>query len=202
MHRLVPAFRAAVFSAAHAAIARDLGFEDPRVTQSLIIAKAGRTGARVIPHQDGCSNFTDPPGAATFWYALEDATAANGCLLVAPGTHRTEPLVRRCRADARGQAAFVPLEAPAYAEVDGVEDPVQPKRTADGGFEWTKLEVKSGTLVLMHGNLMHASEANRSAKSRVAFNFSVVEGTRPWLEDSYLQPYEGETEFEKLEPKQ
>lgn len=45
---------------------------------------------------------------------------------------------------------------------------------------------------------MHTSEANQSHKSRVAFNFRVVEGSYEWLDDNYLQPYEGETEFERL----
>lgn len=123
----------------------------------------------------------------------------NGCLAVATGSHRVEPLTRRCRKDDTGKAEFVDLEVPLHADVIGAIDHtglIPPKR---GEYEYTKLEVKVGTLVLMHGNLMHTSEANCSKKSRVAFNFGIVEGRHRWREDNYLQPYEGETEFERLQ---
>ena len=187
-------------------VARALGFRDPRITQSLIIMKAARSGHEVIPHQDGCSNFVRPeeadaPGAVTFWYALQDATAHNGCLMVVPGSHSTEPLRRRCRVNKHGLPEFVPVEPPVLPRASEFEEAVQPKRKEGGTYEYKKVEVKAGTLVLMHGNLIHASEANLSDESRVAFNFGVIEGTLPWLADNYLQPYDGTGEFEKLEPK-
>ena len=118
--------------------------------------------------------------------------------MVVPGSHRTEPLRRRCRVDKRSLPQFVPVEPPVY--YGGVAEE-EPKKIAHGIHEFEKLEVKAGTLVLMHGSLLHASEANLSGNNRIAFNFSVVEGTLPWPADSYLRPYDGETEFEKLEPK-
>jgi ectoine hydroxylase-related dioxygenase (phytanoyl-CoA dioxygenase family) len=39
----------------------------------------------------------------------------------------------------------------------------------DGTYVHKKLKVKARTLILMYGNLLHTSEANRSKKSRVAF---------------------------------
>ena len=75
-------------------------------------------------------------------------------------------------------------------------------RTVLGGdAEFRKLEAKAGTLVLMYGNLIHASEANDSEQSRIAFKFGVVEGNLPWPADTSPQPAEGETELEKLECK-
>ncbi len=82
--------------------------------------------------------------------------------------------------------------------MDGVDESTLPEKSADGTYAYKNIEVKAGTLVLMHGNLMYTSEANRSMKSRIAYNFGVVEGEYDWLVDNYLQPYEGETEFEKL----
>ncbi|KAI4638667.1 hypothetical protein J4E93_009968 [Alternaria ventricosa] len=73
-----------------------------------------------------------------------------------------------------------------------------PEKDEEGNLVYKQLEVKAGTLILMHGNLMHTSEANESGKGRVAFNFGVVEGTHEWLAVNYLQPYEFETEFEQL----
>ena len=50
----------------------------------------------------------------------------------------------------------------------------------------------------MHGNLVRASEANRSGRSRIPYHFGVVEGGLERLNDDYLQPYDGDREFEKL----
>ncbi|KAF7888093.1 uncharacterized protein EAF02_002634 [Botrytis sinoallii] len=198
IHRVMPPFRKAILSPFHSTLARSLGYKDPCIYQSLIIVKAAEVGARVIPHQDGCSGFTNPSSCTTFWYALEDCSTENGCLAVAPGSHRVEPITRRCITNGNGQPVFTDLEKPVYADIEGVDDSTLPKKNEKGEFEYKKLEVKAGTLILMHGNLMHKSEANRSSKSRVAFNFGVVEGEHGWLEDNYLQPYEGTTEFEKL----
>jgi phytanoyl-CoA hydroxylase len=195
----MPSFRNAIKTEFHERIAKALGYQDPRIIQSLIIVKAAEVGAKVVPHQDGCSGFTDPPSCTTFWYALEDATIENGRLAVAPGSHRVQPISRRCRKDETGKAQFVELEEPLFAHIDGASEHVVAERDESGKFVYKKLEVKAGTLVLMHGSLMHTSEANTSKKSRVAFNFGVVEGTHEWPADNYLQPYEGQSEFEKLE---
>ncbi|KAJ4340933.1 hypothetical protein N0V95_007365 [Ascochyta clinopodiicola] len=199
VHRVLSAFRHAIMSAPHVSIAKALGYTDPRVVQSLVIVKAAHVGAKVVPHQDGCTSFTDPPSCATFWYALEDADAQNGCLAVAARSHLVTPITRRCRADAEGMPVFEPLEEPVFADVKGVSDGVAPpERDEDGNLVFKELEVKAGTLVLMHGNLLHTSAENQSGKNRVAFNFGVVEGALGWRGDSYLQPYEGWTEFERL----
>ncbi|TGO50416.1 hypothetical protein BCON_0184g00210 [Botryotinia convoluta] len=198
IHRVMPPFRKAILSPFYSTLAKSLGYKDPCIYQSLIIVKAAEVGARVVPHQDGCSGFTNPSSCTTFWYALEDCSTENGCLAVAPGSHRVQPITRRCITNGNGQPVFTDLEKPVYAEIEGVDDTTLPKKNEKGEFEYKKLEVKAGTLILMHGNLMHKSEANQSSKSRVAFNFGVVEGEHGWLEDNYLQPYDGTTEFEKL----
>jgi phytanoyl-CoA hydroxylase len=196
---VLPPFHRAIMSAQHTEIARSLGYTDPRVVQSLVIVKAAHVGAKVVPHQDGCTSFTDPPSCTTFWYALEDADANNGCLAVAPGSHRVTPIPRRCRKDVNGMPEFEMLEKPIQAVISAVSDDAPaPLRDESGEFVFKKLEVKAGSLVLMHGNLLHTSAANHSDQSRVAFNFGVVEGGLEWKEDNYLQPYDGETEFEKL----
>jgi phytanoyl-CoA hydroxylase len=199
IHCVLPPFRKAIMSTQHAAMAKALGYTDPRIIQSLVVVKAAQVGVEIVPHQDGCSGFTNPPSCTTFWYALEDANTENGCLAVAPGSHRVQALRRRCKQNDTGVPSFVDLEKPVFANVEGVSaDAPMPVKNEKGDFVFRKLEVKAGGLVLMHSNLVHTSEANRSEKSRVAFNFGVVEGTREWLADNYLQPYEGETEFEAL----
>ncbi|KAF2029934.1 hypothetical protein EK21DRAFT_112413 [Setomelanomma holmii] len=165
---------------------------------SLVIVKAADVGEKVVPHQDGCSGSTDPPSCVTFWYALGDVTLKNGCLDVAPGSRRTVPISRRCQKDATGKAEFVDLENPVHTNVEVASDALLPAKNDRGDCEYKNVEAKAGTLVLMHGNLINTSEANCSTISPVAFNFGIVEGTHPWREDNYLQPYEGETEIEKL----
>lgn len=49
-------------------------------------------------------------------------------------------------------------------------------------------EVEAGSLVLIHGNLLHKSERNTSSKGRIIYTFHVVEGQdalydeRNWLQ--------------------
>lgn len=180
-------------------IAKTLGYTDPRVTQSLVLIKASKVGAEVVPHQDGCSGFTDPPSCTTFWYALEDATIENGCLAVAPGSHRTTPITKRSRKDKTGRPELVDLATPLFAQLEDSHDKSSKDPNMGEELVFKKLEVKAGTLILMHGNLMHMSEGNKSGKSRVAFNFGIVEGTNAWLVDNYIQPYDSEAEFERLQ---
>jgi phytanoyl-CoA hydroxylase len=98
LHALSPPFRA-LLSPAHAyggvasehappALARALGFADPRCLQSMVICKQPEIGGAVPPHQDSTFLYTDPPSAVGFWYALEDATLENGCLSFLPGSHK------------------------------------------------------------------------------------------------------------------
>lgn len=49
-------------------------------------------------------------------------------------------------------------------------------------------EVKAGTLVLIHGNLLHKSEKNLSGKSRFIYTFHVIEGEIDYDEMNWLQP--------------
>ncbi len=54
--------------------------------------------------------------------------------------------------------------------------------------EYTLGEVKAGTLVLIHGNLLHKSEKNTSGKSRFIYTFHVIEGENEYDERNWLQP--------------
>ena len=51
---------------------------------------------------------------------------------------------------------------------------------------YTPLEVKKGSLVLFHGNLMHQSGVNRSERDRAAYTFSIIEGKSEVPTDSYI----------------
>ena len=47
--------------------------------------------------------------------------------------------------------------------------------------------VKKGSLVLLHGETVHASYANTSSKSRHAFVLHLVDGSAEWPVENWLQ---------------
>lgn len=50
-------------------------------------------------------------------------------------------------------------------------------------------EVKAGSLVLIHGNILHKSEKNLSQKGRIIYTFHVIEGQGTcYDEKNWLQP--------------
>ena len=210
LHELSAPFRSATFTPLHASIARAVGFRDPRVLQSMVICKQPEIGGEVPPHQDSTFLYTNPPSAVGFWIALEDATAENGCLSFAKGSHRRTPVrTRFVRKEKGNGTTFADVEGAMFPEgLDhshngdknggnnpgtcgtGDEDGVE----AGGGAAEEEYElgpVSAGTLVLIHGNLLHKSEKNRSAKSRFIYTFHVIEGDLEYDDRNWLQPPEG-----------
>ena len=58
-----------------------------------------------------------------------------------------------------------------------------------GGGKYVMGEVKAGTLVLIHGNLLHKSERNTSPKGRTIYTFHVIEGEgTSYDEKNWLHP--------------
>ncbi|KGQ11562.1 Phytanoyl-CoA dioxygenase domain-containing protein 1 [Beauveria bassiana D1-5] len=167
-----------------AAIARSLGFRDPRCLQSMVICKQPEIGGAVPPHQDSTFLYTNPPSAVGFWYALQDATLENGCLSFLPGSHRWAPIERRLvrRDNDGGQGTeMVDNEGPRFPEGEGYD--------AAGADMYVPGEVRAGDLVLIHGNLLHKSERNTSARSRIIYTFHIIEGQdREYDERNWLQP--------------
>ncbi|MCJ1244631.1 hypothetical protein MMC30_001830 [Trapelia coarctata] len=187
LHALSPTFRDATLTTSHTAIARDLGFRDPRVLQSMVICKQPEIGGRVPPHQDSTFLYTDPPSAVGLWIALEDATVDNGCLSFAKGSHRRAPVKSRfVRKTDGGGTEFVEVAGSRFPK--GLE--MEENGKAEEEEEYTLGEVKAGTLVLIHGNLLHKSEKNLSQKGRIIYTFHVIEGENEYDERNWLQPPE------------
>jgi hypothetical protein len=170
-----------------AAVARALGFRDPHVLQSMVICKQPEIGGAVPPHQDSTFLYTDPPSAVGFWYALEDATRENGCLSFLPGSHRWAPIRQRFVRAGNGKSGteFIDNAGPQFPVGDEYGED---KAKADEDGEYVMGEVKAGSLVLIHGNLLHKSERNTSEKGRIIYTFHVIEGEgttydgRNWLQ--------------------
>jgi phytanoyl-CoA hydroxylase len=193
LHEMSPSFRKISLSERNAAIARSLSFRDPRVLQSMVICKQPEIGGAVPSHQDSTFLYTDPPSAVGWWYALEDATAENGCLSFAAGSHKRAAIEKRfVRTGEKGS------EGTGFIDNDGARFPKSLQNGVNGSEKDYEVvekeekydmgEVKAGTLVLIHGNILHKSEKNTSGKSRNIYTFHVIEGEQRYDARNWLQP--------------
>ena len=169
MHDLDPVFDAFSRDPEIAALMTALGYEDPRLLQSMYIFKQPGIGAEVVPHQDATFLYTEPTTVLGLWFALEDADRSNGCLWALPGGHRLG-LKSRYR---RGTSGGLVMDT---------YDP-EPFDTSAG----QALEVRQGSVILLDGLLPHWSGANRSPRSRHAYTLHVIEGHADYPADNWLQ---------------
>ena len=146
-----------------------LGIDDPRLLQSMYIFKQPGIGGAVTCHQDSTFLYTEPINIAGFWFALEDATIENGCLWAIPGGHQ-EGLKSRWRRIPRGGMEFQLFDSTPWSEERLVP-----------------LQVKKGSLILLHGLLPHRSLENKSTKSRHAYTLHVISNQCVYPEDNWLQ---------------
>ena len=198
LHALSPPFKVATLTERNAAIARSLGFRDPRVLQSMVICKQPEIGGRVPPHQDSTFLYTDPPSAVGFWIALEDATVRNGCLSFLRGSHRRAPVRKRFVRVAEGGTGFEDVTGSSWSRDVEEWRESNDKSNKDKDLELDENEecyelgdVQAGSLVLIHGNLLHKSERNTSLRGRMIYTFHVIEGQEMYDEKNWLQPPEG-----------
>lgn len=169
LHDLDPIFDQFSRKPELAAVARDLGYQKPLLLQSMYIFKQPNIGGEVTCHQDATFLYTEPMTVTGFWFALEDATLENGCLWAIPGGHRLGLKKRFSRAEGGG-TKFEVLDASPWPE-----DVLVP------------LEVRAGTLVILHGMLPHMSYANRSPKSRHAYTLHLIDGAATYPADNWLR---------------
>ena len=153
-----------------AEIAKDVGFKDPRILQSMFIFKQPHIGGEVVCHQDATFLHTEPLSVKGFWFALEDATQENGCMWAIPGGHRSPVKSRFFRSES-GEGTEMEI----FDDAPWEESKLVP------------LEVKAGTMVVLHGLLPHMSFANRSARTRHAYTMHLIEGQADYPEWNWLQ---------------
>lgn len=191
LHTLSPPFKAISLNQKNADVAKSLGFKDPRVLQSMVILKQPSIGGAVPAHRDSEFLYTDPPSAVGWWYALQDARPGNATLGMWKGSHKGAKgghIGRRFvrKADGAG-TEFVENLGPALPRGMDEEKVSEPSEE-----DLEILDIKAGSLVLIHGNVRHKSEKNTSANSRFAYTFHVIEGAEGWEYDrrNWLQPPE------------
>jgi phytanoyl-CoA hydroxylase len=147
-----------------------LNFAKPFLIQSMYIFKQPNIGGFVTCHQDATFLYTEPMSVTGFWFALEDATRENGCLWAIAGGHKQGLKSRFVRDEENGGTKFIHYDK----------------------SEWNlekliPLEVKTGTLILLHGLLPHLSYENSSAKSRHAHSIHVIDAACDYPKDNWLQ---------------
>ena len=148
-------------------ITKAIGFEDPLLLQSMYIFKQPKIGGEVVCHQDSTFLITEPESTVGFWFALEDANRKNGCLQVASGGHKG-PLRKLFKRE-NNKMKMEELSNEPFPETD------------------TFVEVKKGSLVLLHGRLPHYSCENKSSNSRHAYTLHVIDGASKYLDYNWLQ---------------
>lgn len=173
LHIVEPEFRNVVMGDKVTELARSLNLVKPTVTQSMVIFKQPHIGGAVKPHQDSTFLHTVPLNLFGVWIALEDADVRNGCLWCVPGSHRTG-IIRRCirtLKDGHIQLTF-----------DGEDETVDSEN-------FIPVPVKKGGMVLIHGEVVHKSEENKSSHSRNIFTFNFYDAAvSKWNPDNWLQP--------------
>lgn len=162
-----------------------LDFKAPIILQSMVIYKQPRVGGKVSKHRDNTFLTTTPASAVGMWFALEDTTTENGCLWFVPGSHkdgastkrfvRTGPL--RATVNQHHLYGDIPAdfvgEAPDNRGVELVMTGQDMHPYSDS--EFVAVPVKKGSMILIHGEVVHMSLHNHSPKSRNIYTFHVVE---------------------------
>jgi phytanoyl-CoA hydroxylase len=169
LHDLDPVFDRFSRSDKIKQLSADLGIENPLLAQSMYIFKQPTIGGEVTCHQDSSFLYTEPNEIVGLWFALEDATLENGCLWAIPGGHKRGLKSRWVRSINGG------MEFQTFDREPWPEDELEP------------LEVKKGSLILLHGLLPHRSLENHSSKSRHAYTLHIIGGNAKYPADNWLQ---------------
>ena len=116
--------------------------------------------------------YTTPLSTFGFWLALEDVTIDNGALWAIPGSHLEWPINRRFVRASQGGVKF-----------DGSDNYPE-----ESDPRWKPLECAAGTLILIHGSVLHYSKPNNSGVSRNAWTFHIIDSAAAYSELNWLNP--------------
>ncbi|KAI9595895.1 hypothetical protein BDF19DRAFT_440490 [Syncephalis fuscata] len=173
--QLVVAKNCAINKIGHALHVLDPVFK--QLTFNPVIKKAATTLGLVDPLvvQSMAILKLQPPSALGFWIPLEDCTVDNGCLYFIPGSHKEYPITTRLVRNSKGGVEVLTENTTA--------PPIDDSR-------YVKVDCPAGTLVIIHGGVIHRSNANTSPHSRWAYTFHLVEGQATYSDKNWLQPTE------------
>jgi hypothetical protein len=135
----------------HALCRRYIG-EDVSIFRAMFMNKPAQQGTVLPWHQDVGEGWgLDRNPIITVWTALDDATAANGCMQIVPSSHKLGVLNAGHFVSATDQAKYTQE----HALID--------------------LEVAAGEAILLHNLLLHRSGVNRTTHPRRAFSTAYMD---------------------------
>jgi phytanoyl-CoA hydroxylase len=154
-------------------VLEQLGMNDPLLIQSMYIFKQPHTGGEVVPHQDSTFIHTDPLTCHGIWFAIDDATTENGCMYMLPGSHK-DGIKNRFKRTEDGKGAVL--------------EPIVPgEKVTWPDDKFVCAACPAGTLVVLHGAVVHRSAANTSSKPRHAYTVHLVDKGALYTDDNWLQ---------------
>lgn len=135
-----------------------------KAMQSMLFVKPGGLPGQAW-HQDERYIPTRDRSLMGAWIALDDATVANGCLWVLPGSHRPGVL-HRTRSHGRPDEFDPSEESFGFDDVGAIP-----------------VEVRAGDVVFFNGYLLHRSLRNRTDGTRRALvnHYMSMSSPLPWL---------------------
>jgi phytanoyl-CoA hydroxylase len=169
LHDLDPVFDKFSRTPQTKSLVGELGIDEPLLLQSMYIFKQPKIGGEVACHQDATFLYAEPLRLVGLWFALEDASIENGCLWAIPGGHKRGLKSRFVRADGAGTRFEI------FDQTPWPEEKLQP------------LEVKKGTLIVLHPLLPHLSRENRSSRSRHAYTLHIIDASAHYPAENWLQ---------------
>ncbi|VDL62468.1 unnamed protein product, partial [Nippostrongylus brasiliensis] len=175
LHLKNPVFKRMSFHDKLKQVIRGINYEEPKIVQSMYIFKQPKIGGAVTDHIDATFLFVEPiDHLVGLWIAVDDADEENGCLAFIPGSHKRSSVdyrfVRTHKTDGSPLLKFTG-ERPTYDQSKFVSVPV-----------------KKGSLIIIHGLVVHKSEPNTSTKSRHAYTLHIMEGKNTkWSPDNWYE---------------
>ncbi|MEM7125362.1 MAG: phytanoyl-CoA dioxygenase family protein [Chloroflexota bacterium] len=134
------------------AITRRYIGEDVSIFRAMFMNKPAEQGTVLPWHQDvGTGWGLDRNPTITIWTALDDATVANGCMQIVPGSHQLGILNPNHYVSEADQAQYT-------REQDMID-----------------LEVAAGETILLHNFLLHRSGVNRTKMPRRALSVAYMD---------------------------
>lgn len=176
LHMKNEVFKKITFSDKVKELIRQLGYKKPIVPQSMFIFKNSKVGGQVVPHKDSTFLYTEPDlDLVGLWFPMVDVNLENGCLSYVKESHldsRRKLFVRNGNRSSNDSFNFVNEDQEQiYSEED-----------------FTPIEVKAGSCVLIHGLVVHQSKNNNSDQGRPVYTFHLLDMyNKKWCDQNWLQ---------------
>jgi phytanoyl-CoA hydroxylase len=177
LHMVDPEFRR-FCTAPHLARVLEEGIEAPvKIVLSVVIYKQPEQKVGYYPwHQDSIYIITEPESLLTPMIALDDMTKENGCLQVAPGSHR---------------AGLAPHpQSRTHVTIEDTSSTYEHRTFRDD--EIATLEIEQGDVIFLPGLTWHTSGINRTKKPRRALLIDSISGKSRLMPGTWIhEPADG-----------